>query len=288
MNIDIAELWATYSHNILDIGRKLIIAVLIIIGGRIVILLSRNLAQKAVTGKLKADETLASVIRMVIHYGIIIICFLMILSLFGVNTTGLVALLGGAVVAVGFALKDTLGNIAAGIVILFLRPFKKGDFIECGSVMGSVREMGLFATIMETADGVYISAPNSSLWGVPLKNYSHNDKRRLDIAISISYSDSIDEAFRVLNDIIREEDRFLKDPPAQVMVQSLGDSGIGVTLRAWVSGAMYWRVYWDQMKNVKEKIQAAGLSIAFPKRDIRLVKDDRILPAEKPREISGG
>ena len=288
MNIDIAELWATYSHNILDIGRKLIIAVLIIIGGRIVILLSRNLAQKAVTGKLKADETLASVIRMVIHYGIIIICFLMILSLFGVNTTGLVALLGGAVVAVGFALKDTLGNIAAGIVILFLRPFKKGDFIECGSVMGSVREMGLFATIMETADGVYISAPNSSLWGVPLKNYSHNDKRRLDIAISISYSDSIDEAFRVLNDIIREEDCFLKDPPAQVMVQSLGDSGIGVTLRAWVSGAMYWRVYWDQMKNVKEKIQAAGLSIAFPKRDIRLVKDDRILPAEKPREISGG
>jgi small conductance mechanosensitive channel len=277
VNINIAELWATYSPNILDIGRKLIIAVLIIIGGRIVILFSRNLAQKAVTGKLKADETLASVLRMVVHYGIIIICLIMILDLFGVNTAGLIALLGGAVVAVGFALKDTLGNIASGIIILLLRPFKKGDFIECGSVMGSVREMGLFATIMETADGVYISAPNSSLWGVPLKNYSRNDKRRLDIAVSISYSDSIDEAFRVLNDIIREEDRFFKDPPAQVMVQSLGDSGIGITLRAWVSGAMYWRVYWDQMKNVKEKIQAAGLSIAFPKRDIRLVKDDRVI-----------
>jgi small conductance mechanosensitive channel len=288
VNINIAELWATYSHNILDIGRKLIIAVLIIIGGRVVILLSRNLAQKAVTGKLKADETLASVLRMVVHYGIIVICLIMILDLFGVNTAGLIALLGGAVVAVGFALKDTLGNIASGIIILLLRPFKKGDFIECGAVMGSVREMGLFATIMETADGVFISAPNSSLWGVPLKNYSRNDKRRLDIAVSISYSDSIDEAFRVLNGIIGEEDRFLKDPPAQVMVQFLGDSGIGITLRAWVSGAMYWRVYWDQMKNVKEKIQAAGLSIAFPKRDIRLVKDDRNLPVEKPRQISGG
>ena len=285
MNIDIAELWATYGQNILDIGRKIIIAVLIIIGGRIVILLSRNLAQKAVTGKLKADETLASVLRMVVHYGIIVICLIMILDLFGVNTAGLIALLGGAVVAVGFALKDTLGNIASGIIILLLRPFKKGDFIECGSVMGAVREMGLFATTMETADGVYISAPNSSLWGVPLKNYSRNDKRRLDIAISISYSDSIDEAFRVLNGIIREEDRFLKDPPAQVMVQSLGESGIGITLRAWVSGAMYWKVYWDQMKNVKEKIQEAGLSIAFPRRDIRLVKDDRVIPAEKPREV---
>jgi len=284
VNIEIAQLWATYGQNILDIGRKLIIAVLIIIGGRIVIVLSRNLAQKAVTGKLKADETLASVLRMVVHYGVIIICLIMILDLFGVNTAGLIALLGGAVVAVGFALKDTLGNIASGIIILLLRPFKKGDFIECGSVMGSVREMGLFATIMETADGVYISAPNSSLWGVPLKNYSRNDKRRLDIAVSISYSDSIDEAFRVLNDIIREEDRFLIEPPAQVMVQSLGDSGIGITLRAWVSGAMYWRVYWDQMKNVKEKIQAAGLSIAFPKRDIRLVKDLHDLPVEKSRD----
>ena len=285
MNIDIAELWATYSPNILDLGRKLIIAVLIIIGGRIVILLSKNLAQKAVTGKLKADETLASVLRMVVHYGIIFICLIMILDLFGVNTAGLIALLGGAVVAVGFALKDTLGNIASGIIILLLRPFKKGDFIECGSVMGSVREMGLFATIMETADGVFISAPNSNLWGVPLRNYSRNDKRRLDIAVSISYSDSIDEAFRVLNDIIKEEERFLKDPPAQVMVQSLGDSGIGITLRAWVSGAMYWKIYWDQMKNVKEKIQAAGLSIAFPKRDIRLVKDPPDLPAEKSREV---
>jgi len=286
VDFDIAQLWAKYSQIILDIGRKLLIAVLIIVGGRIVISLSRNLAQKAVTGKLKADETLASVLRMVVHYGIIIICLIMILDLFGVNTAGLIALLGGAVVAVGFALKDTLGNIASGIIILLLRPFRKGDFIECGSVMGSVREMGLFATTMETADGVYISAPNSSLWGVPLKNYSRNAKRRLDIAVSISYSDSIDEAFRVLNDIISEEDRFLKDPPAQVMVQSLGDSGIGITLRAWVSGAMYWKVYWDQMKNVKEKIQEAGLSIAFPKRDIRLVKDDRVISAEKSRDAN--
>jgi small conductance mechanosensitive channel len=286
VDFDIAQLWARYSQIILDIGRKLIIAVLIIVGGRIVISLSRNLAQKAVTGKLKADETLASVLRMVVHYGIIIICLIMILDLFGVNTAGLIALLGGAVVAVGFALKDTLGNIASGIIILLLRPFKKGDFIECGSVMGSVREMGLFATTMETADGVYISAPNSSLWGVPLRNYSRNAKRRIDIAVSISYSDSIDEAFRVLNDIISEEDRFLKDPPAQVMVQSLGDSGIGITLRAWVSGAMYWKVYWDQMKNVKEKIQEAGLSIAFPKRDIRLVKDDRVKLADKSRDAN--
>jgi len=288
MEVNIAELWGTYSQNILDAGRKVIIAMLIIIGGKIIISFAKTLTQKAVTGKLKADETLVSILWMLIHYGIIGICFIMILDLFGVNTTGLIALLGGAVVAVGFALKDTLGNIASGIVILFLRPFKKGDFIECGSVMGFVREMGLFATIMETPDGIYISAPNSSLWGVPLKNYSRNEKRRIDIAIPIAYSNSIDDTFRVLNNIIMEEERFLKDPPAQVMVQSLGDSGIGITLRAWVPGAMYWVVYWDQMKNIKEKLQEAGITIAFPKRDIRLVKDDRNQPDEKSRDNKVG
>ncbi|MDR0497924.1 MAG: mechanosensitive ion channel family protein [Treponema sp.] len=272
MDFSIALFWETYGQTIIAITRKIIIALLIIIGGRIVIFLSRHL-HRAATKKLKADETLTSVLRMLIHYGVIIICFIMILDIFGVNTTGLIALLGAAGVAVGFALKDTLGNIASGIVILFLRPFGTGDFIECGSVVGSVREMGLFSTILETGDGVYISAPNSSLWGVPLRNYSRNEKRRMEISISISYSDSIDTAFQVLAGIISEESRFLKDPPAQVMVQSLGESGIGITLRAWVSSSDYWKVYWTQMKNVKEKIQEAGLTIAFPRREIHFVKE---------------
>ena len=271
----ISRLWETYSQNIIGMGRKVLIALLIIIGGKVVISLAHKLIQKAVAGKFMVDETLASVLRMVIYYGVIIICLIMILDDFGINTTGLLAILGAAGVAIGFALKDTLSNIASGIIILFLRPFRRGDFIEFGSVAGSVSEMGLFATILETADGVYIAAPNSSLWGVPLKNYSHNEKRRMDITVFISYSDSIDTAFQALTEIINAEYRFLKDPPAQVMVQSLGDSGIGITLRAWVQGDKYWAVYWDQMKNVKEKIQEAGLNIAFPKRDIRLVKDEQ-------------
>jgi small conductance mechanosensitive channel len=99
----------------------------------------------------------------------------------------------------------------------------------------------------------------------------------MDISVSISYSDSIDEAFKVLNEIIIEESRFLKEPPGQVMVQSLGDSGISSTLRAWVRSSEYWSVYWAQMKNVKEKIEAAGLTIPFPQRDVHLVKDGRDL-----------
>jgi len=221
----------------------------------------------------------------VIQYAVIIMCLIMILDLFGVNTGGLIAILGAAGVAVGFALRDTLGNIASGIIILFLRPFKKGDFIECGSTMGSVEELGLFASILRTPDGVFISAPNSSLWGTPLKNYSRNPQRRMDITITISHTDSIDTAFQVLRDIIRAESRFLNDPAPQVMVQSLGELGTGITLRAWILGANYWPAYWDQMKNIKEKIQEAGLSLALPRREVHLAKDNQEAPKDFPKEF---
>ena len=284
MEFNFPLLWEKYSPAILDAGRKFLITALIIVGGIIIIRISRRLTHKAVTGKIHADETLASILRMVIQYGIIIICLIMILDIFGVNTAGLIALLGAAGVAVGFALRDTLNNIAVGIIILFLRPFKKGEFIECGSVLGSVEELGLFSSVLRTPDGVYIAAPNASLWGVPLKNYSRNPQRRLDITITITYNDSVDTAFQVLRGIIGSEERFLKDPAPQVMVQSLGETGTGITLRAWVLGSTYWPIYWDQMKNVKEKIQEAGLTIAFPKRELHFVKDSRDTNIEKPLE----
>ena len=283
----IIKLWEKYGASVLSMGHRIIIAVVIIIGGNIVIRLSRRLTNRAVTGKLHADETFASILRVVIQYGVVIVCLIMILDIFGVNTAGLIAILGAAGVAIGFALRDTLGNIAAGIVLLILRPFCKGDYIECGSIAGSVQEQGLFSTIMKTSDGIFISAPNSSLWGVPLKNYSRNPQRRMDISLTISYTDSIDAAFQVFRDIITQESRFLTNPPAQVLVQSLGEIGIGITLRAWVQGNVYWLVYWDQMKNVKEKIQEAGLSIALPRREIHMVQDKTMQSygAENSKEL---
>ena len=278
MENEISQFWGKYGAIVMSLGRKFIIAALIIIAGIIVIRLSRRLSNRAVKGKLHADETFASMFRMVIQYGIILICLIMILDLFGVNTAGLIAILGAAGVAVGLALRDTLSNIAAGIIILFLRPFKKGDSIECGSVAGSVQELGLFAAILKTGDGVYISAPNSSLWGVPLRNYSRYPQRRMDITVTISYRDSVDAAFQVLRDIIATEPRFLREPAPDVLVQSLGDSGIGITLRAWTAGSTFGSVYSDQMKNVKEKIQEAGLTIALPRRELSFAKDSRDMP----------
>jgi small conductance mechanosensitive channel len=196
----------------------------------------------------------------------------MVLNIFGVNTSSLLALLGAAGLAVGLALKDTLGNIAAGIILFFMGSFRIGEFIEFGSFMGTVKEINLFATILETPDGICISAPNSSIWGNPVKNYSRNGKRRMELAIRISYSDSLDTAFRVLGEIVSSETRFLKDPAPQIIVQSLQDSYVNLVIRAWTGNQHYWDTYWQKMREIKEKIEEAGLHIPFPQTDVHIAQ----------------
>jgi small conductance mechanosensitive channel len=207
---------------------------------------------------------------LIVRYGIFIICLIMIFNVFGINTASLLAILGAAGLAVGLALKDTLSNIAAGIILLFLGTYRRGDYVEFGSCSGTVKEISLFTTILETPDGIYISAPNSNIWGTPLKNYTRNGKRRMDISVPIAYSDSIDTAFRVVKEMAAAEGRLLADPAPQILVQSYGDSSVNVLLRAWAPLDQYWPVYWDLMRVLKEKLEEAGLSIPFPQRDLHV------------------
>jgi small conductance mechanosensitive channel len=267
----ITDLWERHSTGILNIGRGLLITIAIIAGGRVIAFLGDRLIHKAGVEKFKLDETIASILKMIVKYGTFVVCVIMILENFGFNTTSLIALLGATGVAVGLALKDTLSNIASGIIILFLHPFRKGDFIEFGAFMGLVKEINLFSTVLETIDGVNVSAPNSCIWNAPLKNYSRNPRRRMELSVRISYADSIDAAFNVFRQIAAEEKRFLPDPAPQIMVQSMGDFGVTILMRAWASSDVYWDVYWDQMRNVKERIEEAGLSIPIPHREIKVV-----------------
>jgi small conductance mechanosensitive channel len=197
----------------------------------------------------------------------------MILNVFGVNTASLIAVLGAAGVAVGLALKDTLGNIAAGLILLFLGSYRRGEFIEFGSISGTVKEINLFTTILETPDGIYISAPNSSVWGSPLKNFSRNGKRRMELSIAISCSDSLDTAFQMMGDIVAGEKRFLQQPAPQVILQAVKDGAVTIALRAWAENQVYWDIYWEQTRLIKTKIEEAGLHTALPRRDIRLMEN---------------
>jgi len=271
-------LWVKYGDNVLGMGRKILIAVLIIIAGKIVVRISRRIMDRALTGKtkFKTDETLISVLRKVIQYVVMIICLIMILDIFGVSTASLIALLGAAGVAIGFALRDTLKNIATGIVILVLRPFNRGDFIECGPVSGIVREIGIFASNMETGDGVFVSVPNSCLWGLPLRNISRSARRRMSLTVTISYTDSVDTAFRVLKEVITQEVLFLKEPAPQIMVQSMDESGIVIFLRAWAPSNVFDLVFNKQKKNIQEKLEEAGLNLLSSVRGVQSVKSGSV------------
>ncbi|MDR1626899.1 MAG: mechanosensitive ion channel family protein [Spirochaetia bacterium] len=273
MKEQILALWNTHGDSITALGGKILFAFLVALGGRVLIHIAGALIRRATSRIPLFDETFASMFRIVISYTILIVCIIMILDSFGVNTASLIALLGAAGVAVGLALKDTLSNIASGIILLLLRSYRKGDYIEFGACAGTVRDMDLFTTSLETPDGIFISAPNSSIWGLPLKNYSRNRRRRMDISIGISYSDSIDTAFKLMRQIAAEEKRFLPDPAPQIMVQSLGESSVNITLRAWAHADDYWPAYWDLMRGLKDRTLAAGLTIPFPQQDVHIVAE---------------
>jgi small conductance mechanosensitive channel len=262
-----------HEAELISLSGKIITAGIIVLACRLLLTIVKRITTKVSGTKLGIDETLLSLMRVVSKYALIAIAIIMILGVFGVNTTGLVAVLGAAGIAIGLALKDTLGNIAAGLVLVLLRSYRKGDFIEFGSFMGTVKDFDLFTTSLETPDGVFISAPNSSIWASPLKNYSRNSKRRMEFTIGISYDDSIETAYQTLRAVVDAEERFLKDPAPQIMVHSLGDSSVNITLRAWAESSVYWDAYWFQMKNIKEKIEAAGLSIPFPQRSVHIIED---------------
>jgi small conductance mechanosensitive channel len=268
----ITNFLSAHETELISLCGKIITAGIIVLVCRLLMTIVKKITIRVDNVKLGIDETILSLLRIASKYVLIVITIIMILSVFGVNTTGLVAILGAAGVAVGLAFKDTLGNIAAGIVMVLLRSYRKGDFIEFSSFMGTVKDFDLFTTSLETPDGVFISAPNASIWASPLKNYSRNSKRRMDFTIGISYTDSIETAYQTLRAIVDAEKRFLKDPVPQIMVQSLGDNAVNITLRAWAESGVYWDTYWFQMKNIKEKIETAGLSIPLPQRDVRIIE----------------
>lgn len=264
------QFWSEHSDTIMAASYNLLLAILILIASTLVAKGVRQAIQRAHGRLNRLDATLVPILSTTATYLVYIIGGVFLLDIFGVNTTSIIALLGAAGLAVGFALKDTLSNIAAGIMLLFLRPFRTGDYIEFGSITGTVKEINLFTTILETFDGLYVSSPNSTIWGNSIKNYTRNGKRRLDIIVGISYDDSIDAGLGVLRSIIASESRFLQDPVPQVMVAAMADSSVNLQLRGWTSIDDYWQTLWDLNKRVKEEIEQAGLTIPFPQRQVQV------------------
>lgn len=275
MDMDIqtlqAELVGAYDAIfalVMAYGLSVVGAIVILVVGWLAANIVRSGIDHALRRVKACDDTLRHFITAAAKYAILVVVGVMVLEKFGVQTASLVAVIGAAGLAIGLALQGTLQNVAAGVMLLAFRPFKVGDYIEAGGLAGTVKMLSLFVTELATPDNVKIIAPNSELWNKPIRNYSANPTRRLDIVIGVAYSDDIDKGLEALKTLAESDARVHADPAPQVMVTSLSASSVDLTLRIWMDAADYWPVKFDLTKAAKERIEAAGLSIPFPQMDL--------------------
>ena len=229
-----------------------------------------GLLRNWLTGSSRIDQTLTPILAALVRYAILTLTVVVTLGNFGVETTSIIAVLGAAGLAIGLALQGTLSNVAAGLMILFLRPFKIGDWVEAAGVSGSVREIGLFTTTIDTFDNVYISVPNSAIWTSNIINHARYGTRRMDLDIGISYDADLDEAEAALMELAADP-RVLTDPEPRFLVVSYGDSAINVRLRAYAEYDDFFDLYWDLNRRLKGVLDARGIDIPFPQRVVRHV-----------------
>ncbi len=257
----------------IDYGLDVLGAVAILIAGVIVAGWARRGVLRALNRAPRIDETLKPVIASIVRYGILVFVLIAVLAQFGVQTTSVIALLGAAGLAIGLALQGTMQNIAAGIMLLFLRPFRVGDYIDAEGLAGTVEEIRLFTTLLRTYQGIYLEAPNAQLWNRAILNYSRVEARRLDIVVGISYSDDIDKALAALLELMTSDSRANAEPEPQVMVKELADSSVNINLRCWAAAGDYWSLLFDLNKAAKLRLDAEGISIPFPQRDVHLFEE---------------
>ncbi|MCB5162250.1 mechanosensitive ion channel family protein [Marinomonas algarum] len=199
---------------------------------------------------------------------------LMALGQIGVETTSFIAILGAAGLAVGLALQGSLSNFASGVLIILLRPFRSGDFIDAGGQMGTVNRIELFHTYLKTPDNRVIIVPNSSVMDGSIVNFSRESTRRLDLVIGISYDADIRLAKKLMEDIVNADERILKDPKCLIAVSELADSSVNFFLRPWVASADYWTVRADLLEKIKYTFDEQGVGIPYPQMDVHVHKQE--------------
>ena len=215
----------------------------------------------------QVDATLRGVLTSIVRYAILVIVFVAALSQLGVQTTSILAALGAAGLAIGLALQGTLANVAAGVMLLWLRPFRVGDYIDAGGVSGTVKEVRLFASEIHTWDGVYQFVPNSELWNKRVINYSRLPTRLVQVKYGVAYGDDIGKGKSVLLALAKSDERVISDPEPQIFVSMLGDNAVELSLRVWVVRDDYWSTLRDLNEKGKSALESAGLTIPFPQLD---------------------
>jgi small-conductance mechanosensitive channel len=266
--------WTFLWDGLAAFSTQLCAAVVILLAGwwiarRVSLSLNRLLARQS-----RMDATLRPILCDTSLWGIRVVAIIGALSQLGIQTASIVAVLGAAGLAIGLALQGTMQNIAAGIMLLLLRPFKVGDYIDggAGSVAGTVEEVSLFTTRLTKPDGICEYVPNSALWSNSIRNYSRNPTRRLDLEVEISVRDDVDHALQALRTLAAADPRALKEPAPQVMVSRFDDSTVILNIRVWSSIDVFWDMRWDLARQVRQTLTDAQCSLPLRTRELHIVQ----------------
>ncbi len=216
----------------------------------------------------RVDNTIAPILSQIVRYAIIVITAVIVLGQFGVQTASILAVLGAVGLAIALALQGTLSNIAAGVMIIWLRPFSVGEYIDGEGIAGSVVEIGLFGTRLRTYDGIFVFVPNSRLWNAKIVNYTRETNRMIETRVGIAYDADLAKARTALLAIAAADDRVLSEPEPFVFVANLGASSVDLVMRSWVKSSDWWRTNVDFQERAKLALDDAGVEIPYGKMDV--------------------
>lgn len=252
---------------------QLIVAVVILlVGSRIIKMLVKMVRRFLERGKVEAG--VVSFLSSFVKYALYFVLVMVILSQFGVTTSSVIAVLGSAGLTMGLALQGSLSNFAGGVLILLLKPFVVGDYIRdnASAEEGTVKEITIFYTKLLTIDNKMILIPNGSLSNSSIINYSHMDMRRIDLTIGVGYESNLAKVRTVLETVVGEETAIIKEQPVDIVVSDLGESAVDMGIHVWVKTPDYWTVRWRLLENIKNALDANGISIPFPQMDVSIRK----------------
>ncbi|MBN1846024.1 MAG: mechanosensitive ion channel [Sedimentisphaerales bacterium] len=261
--IQTLKMWVTVN------GINIILALLILVVGRWVAKLIRNVLQKILLRR-QLEKIIVSFIASIVYVGLLVFVVIAALAKLGIQTASFVAVIGAAGLAIGLALQGSLANFAAGFLLIVFRPFKVGEYIEGAGTAGTVDELQIFTTTLITPDNKKVIIPNAKLTSDNIINYTAMGTRRIEWVFGVSYGDNLDKVRSQLQAILDKETRILKEPASMIAVKEMADSSVNFAVRAWVNVSDYWGVFFDTNEAVKKSFDAAKITIPFPQRDVHL------------------
>jgi len=287
MNDQIKHIVDILTGYLLNYGINVIGAIATLVIGSLVAGWVARLIDQAIRRSTRIDPVFHNLPGKIVRVAILIFTLVAVLNRFGVETTSLIAVLGAAGLAVGLALQGTLSNVAAGVMILFFRPFKIGDVVQLESDVYIIDAVGFFICKGHLIDGPTVFIPNSKIWGHTIVNLSvtDNDIRRIHADYGIAYTDNIGTALAILKQVAADDPRILATPAPLIKVDKLGDSSVNIMFRVWTSRTDWWDTKLDLVQACKEALEAGGCSLPFPQRDVHHFYET---PSASKSETNGG